>query len=136
MNDTKLKKKRKKITKDQGLYIRVTKSEKDKIVEKAKLANISVARLVLESLGRVRTWTIPNKKIESEKIREIRRIGNNLNQVAAWCNKYKNNADSVQVLIHLKMIENLTKDLMSDSLPKSSFPPPDSCDSMNKDKED
>jgi len=116
-----VKKKRKDITKDKGLYLRVTQSEKDEIVTKAKLANCSIAKLVLESLGRVRTWTIPNKKMESEKIREIRRIGNNLNQIAKWCNQHKSGADALQVLNQLVAIEKKTDELLKSDLDLKSF---------------
>jgi hypothetical protein len=56
-------------------------------------------------MGRVRTWTAPDREIEKEKIRQLARIGNNLNQIARWANTYKSAADSSEVVSHLVAIE-------------------------------
>ena len=87
------------------IKVRVTESEKTVINEKAKAAGITVAQLIRESLCRVKTWTIKNKKTEKKRIREINRIGQNLNQIARWCNQYKSAGDAAQVLSYLVAIE-------------------------------
>jgi len=95
----------KQIIKDKWIQIRVTNSEKKAIQSKAKSLDRSVADFLLESTSRVNVWTASNKKMASERIREIRRIGINLNQIAKWCNQYKSSADSLEVLIQLIAIE-------------------------------
>jgi len=87
------------------IKVRVTESEKSVIDEKAQAAGVTVADLIRQSLCRVRTWTIKDKETERERIREIRRIGQNLNQIAKWCNQHKSGADAVSVIAHLVAIE-------------------------------
>jgi len=114
--------------KTKWIKVRVTESERTEIDAKANACGISMADLIRQSLCRVKTWTIPNLAIERERIREIRRIGQNLNQIARFCNLHKSDADTVQILSALVSIE---KKLDSFSLP------PYSRDSVNKkDKED
>ena len=105
-------------TRNKWIKIRVSQAEKLAIENKAELVGCKVADLVRQSLQRVNCWTAIDKEIAREKIREIRRIGENLNQIAHWCNKYKSSAESLQVLIHLVAIEqNLQKLLSSDDQP-------------------
>ncbi len=91
------------------IKVRVSESEKSVIDEKASAAGVTVAELIRESLCRVRTWTLADKETERERIREIRRIGQNLNQIARWCNQHKSAADAAQVIAHLISIENMLK---------------------------
>jgi len=91
--------------KTKWIKVRVTESEKSVIDEKAQAAGVTVANLIRESLCRVRTWTLADKETERERIREIRRIGQNLNQIARWCNQHKSAAESAQVIAHLVAIE-------------------------------
>jgi len=119
---------------DRWIKVRVSDEEKDVIDEKAKAAGVTVADLIRQSLCRVRTWTLANKETERERIREIRRIGQNLNQIAKWCNQYKSGADTVQVLTHLLAIE---KRLEYISLPPhATAPAVDASDSEPEGKPD
>lgn len=101
------------------IKIRVTDDEKKVIYDKAELAGCNVADLIRQSLCRVKTWTAKDKEIERERIREIRRIGQNLNQIAKWCNQYKAVAESAQVLIQLVAIEQNLQKLLSYGVYKS-----------------
>ena len=57
-------------------------------------------------LARTRTWTVSRTpKLERERTRELARIGSNLNQIARWANTHKGNAEAVEVLAHLVVIE-------------------------------
>lgn len=49
------------------------------------------------------------KNVNPELIREVAKVGNNLNQIARWCNTHKNDADSLQVLAQLKAIEEAVR---------------------------
>lgn len=45
------------------------------------------------------------RKADPELLRELAKIGNNLNQIAKWANTYKTEADAVQVVQALIAIE-------------------------------
>ena len=84
---------------------RFSESEYKNLKSKADTTGVSVSKLVRKSVLRIRTWTAKNKKIEQEKIRQLARIGNNLNQIARFCNTYKEGADSLEIVQHLILIE-------------------------------
>ena len=56
-------------------------------------------------MARTRTWTAPALAIESERIRQLARIGNNLNQLARWANTHKTAAEAITVIAHLLSFE-------------------------------
>ncbi len=85
--------------------IRTTKAERVEWKAKADAAGVSLSDLVRQALGRVRTWTTIHAEIEREKNREIAKIGNNLNQIARYCNTHKEAAETVEVVAHLCVIE-------------------------------
>ena len=71
-------------TRNKWIKIRVSSAEKSAIENKAELVGCKVADLVRQSLQRVNCWTAIDKEIAREKIREIRRIGQNLNQIEVY----------------------------------------------------
>lgn len=87
------------------IKVRVSEKEKSEIEAKAKSADMTVAELIRFSLKRVRISSIFDKNIERERIREIRRIGQNLNQIARWCNQHKTSAEAVEIIKHLIAVE-------------------------------
>ena len=95
--------------KTEVLQIRLTKKQKIELKKKADSTGLSMTELVIEASKRVRTWTAKDKKTEQKKIREIARIGNNLNQIARYCNIYKNSADTFEIVQHLTAIERELK---------------------------
>jgi hypothetical protein len=114
--------------KTKWIKVRVSELERAEIESKAVAAGRSIADLIRLSLTKAKTPSIANLTLERQKIREISRIGQNLNQIARFCNMHKSNADTVQILSALVSIE---KKLNSFSLP------PHSRDSVNKkNKED
>ncbi len=52
-------------------------------------------------------------RVDPALLRELARIGNNLNQIGRWCNTHKDEADAVQVLRALVAIERLLKECLS-----------------------
>jgi len=118
----------KKETREKWIKVRVSESERAEIEQKATLANVSIAELIRSSLGRVKTWTIKDKETEREKIREISRIGQNLNQIARFCHLHKSDTDTAQIIAELLKIEKTLGFMSSDSF----FLPPHSRDSVNK----
>ena len=84
---------------------RVTPAEHAAWQEKAAAAGVSPSALLREAMARTRTWTAPALTLESERIRQIARIGNNLNQLARWANTHKTTAEAVSVIAHLVSFE-------------------------------
>ncbi len=89
--------------------VRVTKKERLEWKSKADTAGISLSKLIRESVGRVRTWTASHAEIRRKINCEIAKIGNNLNQVARWCNTHKEEAKVFEVVAHLCAIEREIK---------------------------
>ncbi len=84
---------------------RVTPAEHAAWQEKAAAAGVSPSALLREAMARTRTWTAPALAVESERLRQIARIGNNLNQLARWANTHKTAAEPVSVIAHLVSFE-------------------------------
>lgn len=64
----------------------------------------------------VPTRKTPARKVsfieaDPELIQQIARIGNNLNQIAKWCNQSKGTADAREIIGHLVSIEQLVAKL-------------------------
>jgi Bacterial mobilisation protein (MobC) len=88
-----------------GINIRLTPSEHLHWQLLAHSSGLSVSELIRTAMGKVRTWTAPDRELEKEKIRQLARIGNNLNQIARWANTYKSAAEEIEVVSHLVAIE-------------------------------
>lgn len=102
-----------------SLNIRLSQEEKIAWKEKAAYSRVSLSNLIREAMSKTRTWNVNDRTLVKEQICQIKRIGNNLNQIAKWANTYKSKAEAVEVIEALKAIEeNLTKL----SKGKSSFP--------------
>ena len=84
---------------------RVTPAEHAAWQEKAAAAGVSPSALLREAMARTRTWTAPALAVESERIRQIARIGNNPNQLVRWANTHKTAAEAVSVIAHLVSFE-------------------------------
>lgn len=93
--------------------LRLPKEAKAELATKAKTSGITTSELVRQSIKRTHTWTIADKKSIAQFTHEISRIGNNLNQIARWCNRYKTDADTVQVTSHLLAINRELKKCIS-----------------------
>lgn len=76
---------------------------------------MTVTNLITQAIGRVRPWSVADKRIEQEKVRQLARIGNNLNQIAKWCNIHKDGAEAIQILQHLMEIEREVKRCISNT---------------------
>ena len=48
--------------------------------------------------------------LEKERVRQLARIGANLNQIARWANAHKNRAETIDVLAALISLERELKD--------------------------
>ena len=86
-------------------HARVSPEELAEWHAKAEAAGVTLSELVRQAMGRTRTWTAKSAAAEREKLRQVARIGNNLNQIARWANTYKQAADAAEVIAHLLAIE-------------------------------
>ena len=84
---------------------RVTPAEHAAWREKAAAAGVSPSALLRQAMARTKTWTAPAQAIERERIRQVARIGNNLNQLARWANTYTSAVEAASVIAHLVSFE-------------------------------
>jgi len=95
------------------IKIRVTGAEQAEWQAKAEAAGVPVSELVRRAMTRVKTWSPANAGIERERNRELAKIGNNLNQIARWANAYKSAADAIEIVSHLRSIEQMLESSFS-----------------------
>ena len=86
-------------------HARVTPAELEQWQAKAAAAGIPLSELLRQAMRRTRAWTAAAAGVERARVREIARIGSNLNQIARWANTYKDAAEAVEVIAHLAAIE-------------------------------
>lgn len=94
-----------KVIKNEWIKVRVSHDEYQEILEKAKKAGRSVSDLIRVSIQKAKAPTLSNLENERRIIREVARIGNNLNQIARICNSLKSDVDAFELLVALKGIE-------------------------------
>lgn len=95
-----------KILRDKHVSFRVTPEEKERILRLAEVDGMSVGDFLRSQLN---TPRVRNTKAEREKILQLARIGNNLNQIARWANTYKHRCDAMQINLQLIEIEEQLK---------------------------
>ena len=94
-----------KVQRTKPIAVRLTDEEKLDWDLKAHAAGLSISELVRQAMNRVRISHVGDRSIQIERTRQIAKIGNNLNQIARWVNRYKTTADTVEVVTHLIAIE-------------------------------
>jgi post-segregation antitoxin (ccd killing protein) len=104
-----------KVQRTSTVAVRLT--DEEKLDWDLKAAGLSISQLVREAMNRVRVKNVGDRAIQIERTRQIAKIGNNLNQIARWINRYKTTADTVEVVTHLVAIEQALM-AMSDIKPK------------------
>lgn len=108
----------KRVKRDKWVNIKVSESERDAWQAYAQSQNSNLSdifrRLIAHETGlKVRLENLPVKKkqlrpsrrVNPDLLRELARIGNNLNQIARWANTYKSDAEAIEVLQALIAIE-------------------------------
>ena len=96
---------------DKWVHVKVSESEKDSWNRLAESSGLTLADLIRQQLGAadmvhrepVKKRRI--KRVDPALIRELAKIGNNLNQIARWANTHKSEADAVAVLRALLSVE-------------------------------
>ena len=95
------------------IFIRVSPTEKKKIEEKAALVNKSVANYLTDLSDNSK---VIDTKIIPTLILDIRRVGTNINQIAAIANsqKYINKPLLLKVIEHEKEIAGLLRQILEE----------------------
>lgn len=100
------------------IHIRVTEAERSAWQALAQAHKQTVADLIRSRIGNCqpvgrspRRRQRLTRQADPALLRELARIGNNLNQVARWANTYKSASESVAVCTHLLAIERTLRQL-------------------------
>lgn len=88
------------------IKLRVTETERARWLAKAGDAGITLSALIRQGLDGLPNRR-PRRRAETDPalLRELARIGNNLNQVARWANRNKAGAEARGVLVALVEID-------------------------------
>ena len=94
-------------TRTAWIKLRVTPAEKEAITAKAASQGQTVTDFIRQ---RALDYRLRQTPLEKERVRQLARIGANLNQLARWANTHKGRAEAVQVLAALLSFERSLKD--------------------------
>jgi hypothetical protein len=86
--------------------VRFTADEYKILSATAESADTTVSKLIRGAVTKIRAWTPENQKIEKEKINQLAKIGNNLNQIARMVNTQGVVNYEIEILERLSAIEN------------------------------
>ena len=93
-----------------AVVIRVHPEERDLLKLNAGLHGMSVSDYVRQTCLGLRLRRTPEEK---RRIRELARIGSNLNQIARWANTYKDSLEAVEVIAALTSLETQIENFAS-----------------------
>lgn len=96
----------KKDPRDAWIKLRVTREEKELVAAKAHAQGQTVADFLRQ---RALDYRLRQTPLEKERVRQLARIGVNLNQLARWANIHKTRAETMDVLIALMSFERAVK---------------------------
>ena len=84
------------------IKMRVTPDEKRLIESKASAQGQTVTDFLRQ---RALDYRLRQSPLEKKRIRQLARIGSNMNQIARWANTYKKRAEAVEVITRLILLE-------------------------------
>ena len=99
--------KARKDTRTAWIKLRVTPAEKEVITAKADAQGQTVTDFIRQ---RALDYRLRQTPLEKEHVRQLARIGANLNQLARWVNIHKNRAEAIDVLVALVSLEQELRD--------------------------
>lgn len=100
--------------------LRVTPAEKEAITAKASAQGQTVTDFIRQ---RALDYRLRQTPLEKEHIRQLARIGANLNQLARWANIHKRRAEAIDVLAALVSLERELKNPDTPPPPADGEPP-------------
>ena len=106
-----------KIIYDTTIKVRVSKAQKAQLADKARALGQTLSEFLRDRALGYRVSQTPDDK---ERIRQLARIGSNLNQIARWANTHKSSAEAVDVILTLAGIEEAIQSLAGESVPEDS----------------
>ncbi len=86
--------------------LRVTPAEKEAIAAKAEAQGQTVTDFIRQ---RALDYRLRQTPLEKDRVRQLARIGVNLNQLARWVNIHKDRAEVIDVLVALVSLEQELK---------------------------
>lgn len=93
-------------TRSAWIKLRVTPAEKEAIAAKAAAQGQTVTDFIRQ---RALDYRLRQTPLEKERVRQLARIGANLNQLARWANIHKHRAEALDVLTALVSLENTVR---------------------------
>lgn len=105
-------------TRTAWIKLRVTPAEKTAISAKAEAQSQTVTDFIRQ---RALDYRLRQTPMEKERVRQLARIGVNLNQLARWANIHKSRAEAIDVLTALVCLERELRD--TPPPPSDSEPP-------------
>ena len=93
-------------TRSAWIKLRVTPMEKEIIATKAAAQVQTVTDFIRQ---RALDYRLRQTPLEKERVRQLARIGANLNQLARWANIHKSRAEALDVLTALVSLENVVR---------------------------
>lgn len=93
-------------TRSAWIKLRVSPTEKEVIAAKAAAQGLTVTDFIRQ---RALDYRLRQTPLEKERVRQLARIGANLNQLARWVNIHKSRADVIDVLAALICLERELK---------------------------
>lgn len=94
-------------TRTAWIKLRVTPAEKEAIIAKADSQGQTVTDFIRQ---RALDYRLRQTPLEKERVRQLARIGANLNQLARWVNIHKSRAEVIDVLVALVSLERELRD--------------------------
>jgi len=103
---------------DRWINVKVTEQEREKWKTFAESQGFTVADLLRQLVANATDQPAKltgkqrriSRKADPELIRELAKIGNNLNQIARWANTHKSEADALEVVQALLIIQRALPD--------------------------
>ena len=94
-------------TRTAWIKLRVTPSEKEAITAKANAQGQTVTDFIRQ---RALDYRLRQTPLEKERVRQLARIGANLNQLVRWANVHKGRTEAISVLAALAYLERELRD--------------------------
>lgn len=102
------------------IKLRVTPAEKEAIIAKADAQGQTVTDFIRQ---RALDYRLRQTPLEKERVRQLARIGANLNQLARWVNIHKSRVETIDVLVALVSLERELRDTDTPPPPADGEPP-------------
>ncbi len=93
-----------------AIVVRLLPEERDTLRLNAGVHGLNMSDYIRQTCLGIRLRRTPEEK---RRLRELARIGANLNQIAKWANTYKRSAEAFEVLTALASIERTINEWVS-----------------------